>query len=139
MASMPYRVWRSIRDHGIIELYEEPEEQPFRRDFVHVDDVVAVLLHFGLDDDKEGPCRTFDVGTGDPRTFGDMAMLVDGHVPPRWPAECRRIPFPAALVGKYQTLTWADLGPLRAAGYSQPFLSLEEGLARSVPQWEQGL
>jgi ADP-L-glycero-D-manno-heptose 6-epimerase len=40
------------------------------------------------------------------------------------------IPFPADLVGKYQTYTQADLTALRRAGYAQPFLELEEGLAR---------
>ena len=42
------------------------------------------------------------------------------------------IPFPDALRGKYQCFTQADLGNLRAAGYSAPFASVEEGVARYV-------
>ena len=38
------------------------------------------------------------------------------------------VPFPEALVGKYQAFTQADLGQLRAAGYDGTFTSLEEGV-----------
>jgi ADP-L-glycero-D-manno-heptose 6-epimerase len=42
------------------------------------------------------------------------------------------IPFPDALKGKYQCFTQADLTKLRAAGYSEPFLSVEQGVSRYV-------
>jgi ADP-L-glycero-D-manno-heptose 6-epimerase len=34
------------------------------------------------------------------------------------------------LQGKYQSYTQADVGLLRAAGYTVPFTALEEGIAR---------
>ena len=37
------------------------------------------------------------------------------------------IPFPQALVGKYQAFTQADLTHLRAAGYDKPFKTVQEG------------
>jgi ADP-L-glycero-D-manno-heptose 6-epimerase len=44
----------------------------------------------------------------------------------------RYVPMPAALVGKYQSFTEADLSALRKAGYTAPFASVEEGAARYV-------
>ena len=42
------------------------------------------------------------------------------------------IPFPAALVGKYQSYTQADLAQLRAAGYAREFMPVEQGVAAYV-------
>ena len=42
------------------------------------------------------------------------------------------IAFPEALRGKYQSYTEADVSLLRGAGYGDPFLSVEEGVARYV-------
>jgi ADP-L-glycero-D-manno-heptose 6-epimerase len=42
----------------------------------------------------------------------------------------RYIAFPEELMGKYQSYTQADLSALRATGYREPFLTVEEGVAR---------
>ena len=42
------------------------------------------------------------------------------------------MPFPQALVGKYQSYTQADLTQLRAAGYERDFMPVEEGVAAYV-------
>ena len=42
----------------------------------------------------------------------------------------RYIPFPDELRGSYQSFTEADLTELRAAGYADPFLNVEEGVRR---------
>jgi len=42
------------------------------------------------------------------------------------------IPFPDALRGKYQCFTQADLTKLRAAGYTAPFLNVEQGVRKYV-------
>ena len=47
------------------------------------------------------------------------------------------VPFPPALVGKYQSYTEADLARLRAVGYKAPMLTVEEGVARYV-DWLAG-
>jgi ADP-L-glycero-D-manno-heptose 6-epimerase len=44
------------------------------------------------------------------------------------------IPFPPALVGKYQSYTQADMSALRKAGYKAPFLDIEEGVDRYVAE-----
>ena len=42
------------------------------------------------------------------------------------------IAFPEALKGKYQCFTQADLTKLRAAGYTEPFLNVEQGVGRYI-------
>ncbi len=44
------------------------------------------------------------------------------------------IPFPEALRGKYQSYTQADIGALRSSGYAEPFLTVEQGVAKYVEQ-----
>ena len=44
------------------------------------------------------------------------------------------IPFPDALRGKYQCFTQADLTKLRAAGYTEAFLDVEQGVGRYI-EW----
>ena len=61
----------------------------------------------------------------------------------RWP-RCssegiiRYIPFPGELKGKYQSYTQADIAALRAAGYRQPFLDVEQGVTRYCDKLLQG-
>jgi len=100
--------------------------------------VVRANLHFLEHPDVSG---IFNLGTGRAQSFNDVAAAVlntaSGEKPrsaSEW-AEAGRIeyiPFPAPLVGKYQSFTQADLTRLRAAGYDAPFASVEEGVARYV-------
>jgi ADP-L-glycero-D-manno-heptose 6-epimerase len=95
-----------------------------RRDFIHVDDVVAVSLWFMERPDRSG---VFNCGTGRSQTFNDVANAVIA-----WHGRGRidYIPFPEELEGSYQHFTEADLTRLRAAGYDRPFLTVEEGVER---------
>jgi ADP-L-glycero-D-manno-heptose 6-epimerase len=110
-----------------------------RRDFVHVDDVVAVNLWF-----LEHPqaCGIFNLGSGRAQPFNDVALAVvnsgrAGRGEAALPlAELVRagqveyVDFPAALVGKYQCFTEADLTRLRAAGCGHAFIDVADGIAR---------
>jgi ADP-L-glycero-D-manno-heptose 6-epimerase len=53
---------------------------------------------------------------------------------PRARGAIRYIPFPPALVGKYQNYTQADLAKLAASGYKAPTIPLDEGVRRYV-EW----
>ena len=48
--------------------------------------------------------------------------------------EIEDIPIPEDLLGKYQNFTEAGLDNLRAAGYSEDFMSLEEGVRQYFDQ-----
>jgi ADP-L-glycero-D-manno-heptose 6-epimerase len=95
-----------------------------RRDFIHVDDIAAVNLWLLDHPEHSG---IFNLGTGQSRTFNDVANAVigwHGH------GSLRYIPFPANLKDSYQSFTEADIAGLRAIGFTADFLSLEEGIQR---------
>ena len=48
------------------------------------------------------------------------------------PPDIRFIDMPEGLRGKYQYFTQAEVGKLRAGGYTKPFKSLEQGVADYV-------
>ena len=94
-----------------------------RRDFIYVRDAVAVTLHFAEHRETSG---LFNCGTGQSRTWLDLARAVyaaAGREP-----RISFIDMPELLRAKYQYFTEADLTKLRAAGYRQPFHSLEDGI-----------
>lgn len=112
-----------------------------RRDFVHVDDVVAVNIDFWHHPQRSG---IFNLGTGIAASYNAVAVATinacrraEGD-PPRSLAELLRegaieyIPMPEALVGRYQSFTQADLARLRAAGYTDPMSDVDRGVARYV-------
>jgi ADP-L-glycero-D-manno-heptose 6-epimerase len=94
------------------------------RDFIHVDDIVAVNLWAWRQGAKSG---IYNLGTGQARSFNDVARAVL-----KWHGrgQIRYIPFPDHLKGSYQSYTQADLTGLRAAGYSAAFIPVEEGVPR---------
>jgi ADP-L-glycero-D-manno-heptose 6-epimerase len=93
-----------------------------RRDFIHVDEAVAVTMWFGLQARRSG---IFNVGTGRSQTFNDVA---NAAIKAHGSGQIRYIPFPDHLLGSYQSQTQADLTHLRAAGYDGQFRSVEEGV-----------
>ena len=140
MASVAFHHFHQFRADGRVRLFEGSHgyaagEQ--RRDFIHVDDAVAVNLHFA-DRPASG---IFNVGTGRAQPFNDVALAVvntlRGGAPLALAAAVAQglieyVPFPEALRGKYQAYTQADLAQLRTAGYTAPMASVEQGVAAYV-------
>jgi len=143
MASVAFHHFQQFHTDGKVRLFEGSHgyaagEQ--RRDFIHVDDAVAVNLFF-LEQPASG---IYNVGSGRAQPFNDVALAVvnalrgHGGEPPLSLAEAvarqriEYVPFPEALRGKYQAYTQADLTQLRAAGFSPPMASVEQGVASYV-------
>ena len=127
MASMVFHWHRQLRDKGRLGLfvgsggYADGEQ---RRDFISVDDVVAVNLWFLDRRDRSG---IFNVGTGRAATWNELARAV---IRTAGRGEIEYIPFPPGLEARYQSFTEADLGALRAAGYAAPFATVAEAVPR---------
>ena len=146
MASVAFHNFGQYRDEGRVRLFDGWDgwgagEQS--RDFIHVDDVVAVNLFF-LDHPQAS--GIFNLGTGRAQPFNDVAATVVNTM--------RRLageseldlaelvsrglieyqPFPDALKGKYQSFTQADMSLLRSAGYEGAFATVQQGVARYV-EW----
>jgi ADP-L-glycero-D-manno-heptose 6-epimerase len=144
MASVVWHFFNQYRDTGKVQLFEgsggyAAGEQ--RRDFVSVDDVIKVNLHFLDHPQRSG---IFNVGTGSAASFNTVAAATinacraaDG-APALSFGELHRtgaieyVGFPAGLAGRYQSFTQADLGRLRAAGYTAPMTGVEQGVATYV-------
>jgi ADP-L-glycero-D-manno-heptose 6-epimerase len=144
MASVAFHFFNQYVKEGRVRLFEGsdgfgPGEQV--RDFVSVEDAVKVNLFFLDHPEISG---IFNVGTGRAQTFNDVARATVNAVrrargeAPLTLAQLREsgvieyIAFPPQLVGKYQSFTQADVSALRAAGYRDPFLTVEEGVGRYV-------
>ena len=129
---------RALNDRGITDIWvvDEPSDGEQRRDFIHVDDVVATNLHFALGPRPRPPRQgIFNLGTGQARSFNDVVRGLIDAFGERLEAREERIeyiPFPDSLRGKYQSFTQADLTRLRQAGYRESFISLEDGIRRLV-------
>ncbi|MCK9532293.1 MAG: ADP-glyceromanno-heptose 6-epimerase [Gammaproteobacteria bacterium] len=134
MASVAFHHNNQIKETGKVRLFEGCDgygngEQ--RRDFIYVGDVVAVNLWFMENRDKSG---IFNLGTGRSQSFNDVARAVIAH---HGRGDIEYIPFPEHLKGRYQSFTEADMEKLRAAGYTAPFKSVEEGVSLYM-QWLNG-
>jgi len=146
MASVAFHHYNQFCETGKVKLFGEyggygPGQQS--RDFVFVDDVVAVNLWFLQHPEGSG---VFNLGSGRAQPFNDVAVAtvnaaraLEGAAPQ--PLEdlvkqglVEYIPFPDALVGKYQCFTQADLARLRASGCDHAFADVASGVRRYV-QW----
>ena len=144
MASVVWHFFNQYRAEGRVKLFEgsggyAAGEQ--RRDFVSVEDVVKVNLDFLDHPERSG---IFNLGSGTAATYNQVAAATINAVRAADGAPAlaladlvaagaiEYVPFPAALVGKYQSFTQADLAKLRAAGYRAPMLTAEQGIARYV-------
>ena len=141
MASVAHHFFHQYRGSGKVRLFEGSGgygngEQ--RRDFVSVEDVVKVNLYFL---DNPSASGIYNCGTGAAQSFNDVAVASinacrksqgEGQLAlPAMQAQglIEYIPFPQDLKGKYQSYTQADLTALRGAGYTAPFLTVEQGVA----------
>ncbi len=97
------------------------------RDFIYVDDCIDVMLWL-LDNPQIS--GLFNVGTGQARTFHDVALAIY-QVLDREPC-IQFIDTPLAIRDQYQYFTQAHMDRLRAVGYWKPFIGLEEGIRRYV-------
>ena len=146
MASVAFHNFNQFRAEGKVKLFEGSHGYPDggqQRDFVYVGDVAAVNLYFLDHPEKSG---IFNLGSGRAQSFNDVAVAaVNGCRKAKSEApltldELRAqglleyIAFPEALKGKYQAYTQADLARLRAAGYTAPMATVEEGVARYM-EW----
>lgn len=98
-----------------------------RRDFICVDDAVAVLRWFL---DTPTVSGIFNVGTGEARSFRDLitAEFAALGKPPR----IEYIDMPLSIRDQYQYFTQASVEKLRRAGYNGGFTRLEDAVGRYV-------
>ena len=150
MASVAFHQFHQLRAEGKVKLFGEYGGYAAgaqMRDFVSVDDVVAVNLWFF---DHPTVSGIFNLGTGRAQPFNDVAQAVihtlkahddttksiaahalsTASSGEKKPYYIQYVDFPDALRGKYQCYTQADLTALRATGCDHAFADVQMGVAR---------
>jgi len=146
MASVAFHQFNQFQAEGKVKLFGEyggyaPGAQ--LRDFVFIDDVVAVNLWFY---DHPGQSGIFNLGTGQAQPFNDVALAVVNSFRAASKSGKEQgaltladavsaglieyITFPDALRGKYQCYTQADLEKLRSTGCNHKFVDVAGGVAQ---------
>ena len=118
----PVRLFRSERE-GV----GDGEQM---RDFIYVDDAVAVVLWLLATPSVSG---IFNVGTGRARSFRDLMVAMFRAL--RRPPQIEYVEMPASIRAQYQYFTEARVENLRRAGYNAGFTGLEDAVARYVTEF----
>ncbi len=140
MASVAFHTFNQFSQTGAMKLFKgtklgvaDGEQQ---RDFVYVKDAAAIVAHFFAKAvNAKNACENgiYNIGTGQARTFKDLATAVMtgmGKTP-----TIEYIDMPEDLSGKYQYFTQAPMEKLRSAGYHLPMTSLEDGVKDYVQNY----
>lgn len=100
------------------------------RDFVYVRDCAEAVLWLLAQGKYKG---IYNIGTGKARSFADLAHAVfkTMNLPPR----IEYVDTPPEIRSNYQYFTQAEMGNLRALGYSHPFTELEDGVTDYVQNY----
>ena len=134
MASVIFHSFNQIKSTGLVKLFKShrPDYKDGQqlRDFIYVKDLVAVIdwmMHEMLANVwKSTKNGLYNLGTGKARSFYDLAantFIAQGLEP-----KIEFVDMPEDIRDKYQYFTEANMAKLRAAGYTKPFTTLEEGV-----------
>ncbi|AWB34037.1 ADP-glyceromanno-heptose 6-epimerase [Orrella marina] len=141
MASVAFHNMNQFLTSGSVRLFagwDGYDDGGQMRDFISVDDVVSVNLHFLEHPEING---IFNCGTGRAQPFNDVASSVVNTLRELRGQEklslgdlvneglIQYVPFPDDLKGRYQSYTQADMSALRASGYTAEFKSVQSGVA----------
>jgi ADP-L-glycero-D-manno-heptose 6-epimerase len=139
MASVAFHSFNQFKATGTVKLFKSHKEGfddgMQLRDFVYVKDAAAAVVHFLTTAlaGKPGTNGIYNIGTGKARAFKDLATSVMTSMSKA--PNITYIDMPEDLQGKYQYFTEATSAKLLAAGYTQAFSSLEEGVQDYVQNY----
>ena len=134
MASVIWHSFNQIKQQGFVKLFRSHKEG-FKdgeqlRDFVYVIDLLKVMdwmMERMLGGDWPAEQNgLYNLGTGHARSFYDLASSTFAGLDLQ--PDIRFIDMPEDIRDKYQYFTEANMAKLNAAGYAEPFFSLEDGI-----------
>jgi ADP-L-glycero-D-manno-heptose 6-epimerase len=127
MRSMVNKAYHQIRESGVVRLFrsyrEDFKDGEQRRDFIYVNDAVAMTLHLADNPEAAG---LFNIGSGRAETWLDLASAVFAAM--NREARIEFIEMPVEMRAAYQYSTVADIGRLRAAGYDREIQPLADSV-----------
>lgn len=127
MRSMVLKAYEQIKKDRKIRLFKsyhpKYKDGEQLRDFIYIKDAVDMTIFFLNNPHING---IFNVGTGIPRSWNDLAKAVFSAL--GMEPNIEYIDMPEELKGKYQYYTKAEMEKIKAAGYSLIITSLEEAV-----------
>jgi ADP-L-glycero-D-manno-heptose 6-epimerase len=134
MRSLVHKSTAQVQAEGLIRLFKSYRKD-FRdgeqkRDFLYVKDAVAMTLHLAANKKASG---LFNIGSGEARTWIALANSVFTALDKKPKIEF--IEMPETIRDKYQYFTQADISRLRATGYKEKIISLENAVADYVQNY----
>ncbi len=131
MASVVFHTFNQINETGKMKLFQSHnpdfEHGGQTRDFIYVKDVIRVI-DFWLNHQKNS--GVYNLGTGQPRTFNDLARATFNAL--NLEPQIEYIPTPEDIRDKYQYYTNAKMERSLQAGYRLGFTSLEDAVSDYV-------
>ena len=127
MRSIVLKIYQTISKGMVVNLFKSHNKDYKNgeqlRDFIYVKDVVSIIEWFIKNPKSNG---LFNVGTGIPRSFNDIAKAVFANSNKREKIEY--IDTPKKIRSQYQYFTKANIKKLRDLGYKKDFCSREDGI-----------
>jgi ADP-L-glycero-D-manno-heptose 6-epimerase len=131
MRSVVAQMWPKISASETVRLFKsgraDVADGEQKRDFVYVRDAAEIVAWLTASPAVNG---VFNLGSGAARSFKDLAIAAFSAANRKPVIEY--VDAPAAVARHYQYFTEADMTRLRAAGYTAPMTSLEDGVADYV-------
>jgi ADP-L-glycero-D-manno-heptose 6-epimerase len=131
MQSVAAQIWPKAAKGETVSLFKSHREGYAdggqRRDFVYVRDAADIVAWLVAHETING---VYNLGSGTARSFKDLAEAVFKAA--GQPANIAYVDTPPAIRAHYQYFTQAEMGRLKAAGYTAELTSLEDGVADYV-------
>lgn len=136
MRSMALKAWEQVMERHRVKLFanhrQGHKDGDETRDFVYVKDVAETVVQAALEPIAGG---IYNLGTGQPRSFRDMALAVFSALGKESGIDW--VAMPAELRDQYQYYTCADMTKARTAGLKVPATPLETAIADYVQGYLQ--
>jgi len=127
MASLVFKAHNQITETGALRLFKSADSRykdgEFKRDFIYVMDAVDVVMWALENPSVNG---IYNLGTGKARSWNDLARSLFSAM--NKPENIVYIDMPENVRKQYQYFTEADMSKLRKAGYTKPFMELEDSV-----------
>lgn len=134
MASVVFQAFNHISETGAMTLFrshrKEYKNGEQARDFIYVEDVANVILHFMKTRKMSG---IYNVGTGTARTYLDLTKAVFSAMNIK--DDISFVDTPDDIRDNYQYYTCANIQKLRNSGYDKSFTTLEDAIKDYVQSY----
>ena len=134
MASVIFHAYNQIKSTGKVKLFRshKPDcaDGMQMRDFIYVKDIVELCAFMAQTLPKSG---LYNAGTGKAQTFSTLAHAVFDAL--NTPPNIKFMDIPVDIRNNYQYFTEANMHKMRQAGYTQPFVTLRDGVRDYVTNY----